>query len=86
MITLSDAELAHLDSLYDARDATGRPNEWGTLVGKLRAIRRSIELGEAVKVHDGAELQSVLEFHTWAYRNFKLLEEGYDSWIGDDDS
>ena len=86
MITLPDAELAHLDSLYDARDASDRPSEWGTLVAKLRVMRRSIESGEAVKVHDGALLQSVLEFHTWAYRHYKLLEEGYDSWIGDDDS
>jgi hypothetical protein len=84
MITLSDAELSNLDSLYDARDSTDRPSEWGTLVAKLREIRRSIESGEAVKVHAGTELQSVLEFHTWAYRHYTLLEEGYDSWIGDD--
>lgn len=81
MITLSAEELTDLDELYDARHAS-----WGTLVEKLRKIRRSIESGEVVKVHDGRELQSVLEFHTWAYAHYKLLEEGYDSWIGDDKS
>ena len=86
MITMSDEELANLDGLYDDRDAAGRPNSWGSLVERLRGIRRSIESGEVVMVHDGVELQSVLEFHTWAYGHYKLLEEGYDSWIGDDKS
>ncbi len=84
MIIMPDGELANLDALYDQRDEAGRPTEWGTLVEKLRRIRRSIESGNIVRVHDGVELQSVLEFHTWAYGRYKLLEEGYDSWIGDD--
>lgn len=85
-ITISDEELAHLDGLYDERDAAGRPSAWGSLVGRLREIRRSVESGKVVNVHDDIELRTVLEFHTWAYGHYKLLEEGYDSWIGDDKS
>jgi hypothetical protein len=40
----------------------------------------------AVQIAGGPTLVSVLDFHTWAYLRYKLLEEGYDSWIGDDES
>lgn len=78
--------LEALDTLYSERDAHGRPISWGLLVERLREIRRAIERGESVVVHSGQVLSSVLDFHTWAYLRYKLLEEGYDAWIGDDQS
>jgi hypothetical protein len=59
---------------------------WGVLVAKLRSIRRGVEAGVVVRIHAGMEISTVLDFHTWAYARYKLLEEGYDSWIGDDES
>lgn len=73
-----------LDALYAARDASGRASSWGLLVERLRALRRAIEAGAVVQIAGGTALRSVLDFHTWAYERYKLLEEGYDSWIGDD--
>lgn len=86
MTGVSSQDLADLDALYDQRDASGRANAWGLLVERLRQVRRAIEAGETVQVADGPNLKSVLDFHTWAYARYKLLEEGYDSWIGDDKS
>lgn len=86
MTQFSAQELAELDSLYVERDASGRPNRWGVLVSNLRALRRRLEAGEVVQVPGGPTLVSVLDFHSWAYERYKLLEEGYDSWIGDDKS
>lgn len=86
MTRTSDEELAKLDWLYSERDADGRPIYWVSLVQRLREIRRSIERGEPVSVHAGLQLLTVLDFHTWAYAHYKLLEEGCDSWIGDDES
>ena len=86
MTELSVEELKNLDALYAIRDALGNPTSaWGTLVEKLRKIRRKLEAGEVVQIADGPTLHSVLDFHTWAYSRFKLLEEGWDSWIGNDD-
>lgn len=86
MVELSDEELTELDELYEIRDALGNPTlAWGTLVEKLRRIRRLLEAGEAVQVAGGPGLHSVLDFHKWAYSRYKLLEEGWDSWIGNDD-
>ena len=76
--------LTELDELYAAQNASGRQTAWSVLVARLREIRRAIEAGQVVEVHDGLKLASVLDFHTWAYGRYKLLEEGHDSWIGDD--
>ena len=86
MTELSVEELTELDELYDVRDASGNPTHaWGTLVEKLRKIRRTMEAGEMVQIAGGPTLHSVLDFHTWAYGRYKLLEEGWDAWIGNDD-
>lgn len=88
MTGLSAREVADLDALYAERDPSGRPSAaaWGALVESLREVRRAIEAGDAVQVAGGPKLVSVLDFHLWAYERYKLLEEGYDSWIGDDKS
>lgn len=86
MTELSVEELNNLDALYDIRDTLGNPTSaWGTLVEELRKIRRKIEAGEVVQIAGGPTIRSVLDFHMWAYSRFKLLEEGWDSWIGNDD-
>jgi hypothetical protein len=86
MAQLSVEELTELDELYEVRDASGRPTHaWGTLVEKLRKIRRTLEAGEAVQIAGGPTLHSVLDFHAWAYGRYKLLEEGWDAWIGNDE-
>ena len=84
MTELSADKLLALDALYAERTASGHPNGWGPLVARLRELRRAIEAGEGVQIAGGPTLLSVLDFHTWAYERYKLLEEGYDSWIGDD--
>jgi hypothetical protein len=86
MAELSAAELMELDELYTIRDASGNPTHaWGVLVEELRKIRRTVEAGEVVQIAGGPALQSVLDFHTWEYNRYKLLEEGWDSLIGNDD-
>lgn len=86
MSEISSEKLLELDGFYAERSASGHANAWGLLVARLRELRRAIEAGEVVQIAGGPTLLSVLEFHTWAYGRYKLLEEGYDSWIGDDDS
>jgi hypothetical protein len=83
---LSVEELRELDALYAERSASGHPSAWGLLVERLRELRRAIEAGQVVQIAGGPTLRSVLDFHAWAYERYKLLEEGYDSWIGDDES
>jgi hypothetical protein len=86
MIELSVEELWELDELYATRDVSGNPTRaWGVLVEELRKIRRSLEAGDVIQIAGGPTLRSVLDFHTWAYHRYKLLEEGWDSWIGNDD-
>ena len=81
MTEISAEKLTDLDELYE-----GNPTfSWGTLVEELRKIRRILETGEVVQIAGGPTLHSVLDFHTWAYSRYKLLEEGWDSWIGNDD-
>jgi hypothetical protein len=86
MTELSNAQLMELDALYAERGALGRPSSWGLLVERLRELRRTIEAGQAVQIAGGPAPPSVLDFHSWAYERYKPLEEGYDSWIGDDES
>lgn len=89
--TLTTKRLKKLDALYEEREDMGvlgrRPTRWGTLVSELREIRRLVEAGVEVKVQ---ETQTVLNtwqsFYDWAHGRYHMLEDGYDSWIGDDDS
>lgn len=89
--TISKAVLGKLDALYEAREDMGalgeRPTEWGSLVEKLREIRRLVEAGVVVKI-EGTEtvLETWQNFYSWAHGRYHALEDGYDSWIGDDDS
>jgi hypothetical protein len=81
--------LNKLDALYEKTEDMGvlgrRPIYWGTLVEELRKIRRLIEAGVTVKIEG---TQTVLEtwqsFYSWAHGRYHALEDGYDSWIGDD--
>jgi hypothetical protein len=83
--------LKELDALYEETEDRGalgrRPTRWGTLVGELREIRHLVEGGVKVKVEG---TQTVLttwgSFYNWAHGRYHALEDGYDSWIGDDDS
>lgn len=81
--TLSAEELRKLDELYAERGKDGRPSGWGALVEGLREIRRAVEAGVTVKV-EGKSLTSWNSFYTWAHGRYHCLEDGYDSWIGDD--
>lgn len=83
--TLPPQDLSELDALYAARDAAGRPTGWGVLVEQLRGIRRAIEAGVEVEI-EGGPLSSWSSFYTWAHGRYHMLEDGYDSWIGDDKS
>lgn len=89
--TLTAGQLAEFDALYDEVQELGSGGTyrsgWGALVGELREIRRAVEAGVKVLVPDKTEpLHSFQSFYTWAHGRYYLLEEGYDSWIGDDNS
>jgi len=84
-IVVSAQELRELDQLYKSTDSYGRPDGWGSLVADLRELRRAVELGVVVKV-EGTTLTSFNSFYSWAHGRYHALEDGYDSWIGDDDS
>ncbi len=86
MKTISSEELKELDELYEARSPSGRPTSWGALVEELRAIRRTVEAGTVVQVEGAGALRTWQEFYTWAHGRYHMLEDGYDSWIGDDNS
>ncbi len=84
---ISDRQLREFDALYEERSGSGsgRPTGWGRLVEELREIRRMVEAGIVVEV-DGKTLESWQGFYTWAHGRYHMLEDGYDSWIGDDKS
>ena len=86
---LTIERLKELDALYEEREDMGgrRPTRWGTLVSELREIRRLVEAGVKVKV-EGTQtvLNTWQSFYDWAHGRYHMLEDGYDSWIGDDDS
>jgi hypothetical protein len=85
--TLTIEMLQELDALYEERSASGRPIHWGNLVRELREIRRLVEGGVKVNVAEtGTVLNSWQSFYTWAHGRYHMLEDGYDSWIGDDNS
>ncbi len=89
--TLTIEMLKDLDALYEARGDMGtlgqRPTDWGTLVSELRKIRHLVEAGVEVKI-EGTQtvLNTWQSFYGWAHGRYHMLEDGYDSWIGDDDS
>ncbi|MCB8944758.1 MAG: hypothetical protein H6658_13495 [Ardenticatenaceae bacterium] len=86
--TLTLEMVKELDALYEEReDVGGRPTQWGSLVSELREIRRLVEAGIKVNV-EGTEtvLTTWQGFYNWAHGRYHMLEDGYDSWIGDDDS
>lgn len=78
--TFSARELADLDELYAKR------SDWDSLVQELREIRRAAEAGVVIKMGENQSLTSWQGFYSWAHRRYPLLEEGADSWIGDDRS
>jgi hypothetical protein len=82
---VSDEQLRAFDELYAARSANGRPTDWGALVEELRGIRRLVEAGIAVEV-EGRTLKRWGSFYDWAHGRYHMLEDGFDSWIGDDRS
>lgn len=82
---LTAEEVAELDALYEERGENGRPTGWGPLVSGLREIRRAVEAGVVVEV-EGRRLGSWGSFYDWAHGRYHALEDGYDSWIGDDKS
>ena len=87
--TVSDEKLQAFDALYEKREDMGelglRPTGWGVLVEELRELRRAIEAEVVIEI-EGRNLKRVGSFLTWAHERYHLLEEGYDSWIGDDSS
>jgi hypothetical protein len=82
--TISNQKIRELDSLYEERSVTGRPNRWGILVEELREIRRAVEAGVVVNVEGEKSILNWQNFYTWAHGRYHMLEDGYDKWIGDD--
>lgn len=89
--TLNLERLKELDALYEETVEMGalgrRPTGWGSLVHELREIRRLVEAGVEVNV-EGTEtvLNTWQRFYDWAHGRYRGLEDGSDSWIGDDNS
>ena len=84
--TIEAEELRKLDALYTERSTSGRPTGWGVLVEELRQIRRAVEAGVVVRVENTHTLQTWQDFYAWAHGRYHALEDGYDHWIGDDES
>ena len=87
--TLTMARIKELDAWYEERDDTGafgaRPTGWGSLVNELRKIRHLVEGGITVRVEETQTVLNTWEsFYRWAHGRYHMLEDGYDSWIGDD--
>jgi len=86
---ISPKQLKALDALYEKREDMGalgsRPTRWGTLVEELREIRRAVEANVMIEV-EGRKLENFDDFISWAHGRYHALEDGYDSWYGDDDS
>lgn len=88
---LTIERLKEMDALYEEREDMGvlgqRPTGWGILVSQLREIRRLVEAGINVEI-EGTQtvLNTWQSFYEWAHGRYHMLEDGYDSWIGDDNS
>lgn len=84
--TITVEMLKEFDALY-AQRANGRPTHWGDLVRQLRQIRRQVEAGVKVEIEGTSTVLTSWEsFYSWAHGRYHMLEDGYDSWIGDDNS
>lgn len=86
MNMISAEKLKTLDEMYAARSPSGHPTSWRALVEELREIRRAVEAGAVVQVEGGGTLRTWQEFYDWAHGRYHMLEDGCDSWIGDDRS
>ena len=75
--TFSDEEFKNINDGYSAR-------EFNWVVEYLREIRRAIEAGILVEI-DGLQLKSEIAFYNWVDKQFHILEEVADKWIGNDD-
>jgi hypothetical protein len=84
--TLSSERLGELDALYAERSTSGRPTGWGSLTEDLREMRRAVEAGVVLRIEGEPALTTWQGFYDWAHRRYYMLEDGYDSWIGDDRS
>lgn len=86
---ISGQTLQTWDTLYEEQDDKGVPGlrqfRWGHLVESLREIRRLVEAGTVIEI-ESKKIENFNEFMTWVHHRYKLLEEGYDSWVGDDKS
>jgi hypothetical protein len=82
--TITDEKIRELDAFYAQRSSSGRPTRWGTLVEELRAIRRAVEAGIVITIEGEQTIQSWQQFYSWAHGRYHMLEDGYDTWIGDD--
>lgn len=82
--TISGEMIRELDALYESRSSSGRPDSWGSLVEELREIRRAVEAGVVVHIAGEQPMRSWQQFYTWAHGRYHMLEDGYDTWIGDD--
>lgn len=89
--TLTIEKLEELDGLYQETEDMGilgkRHTGFGPLVEELREIRRLVEAGVSVRI-EGTQtvLNTWQSFYSWAHGRYHALEDGYDHWIGDDDS
>lgn len=86
MNMISAEKLKTLDEMYEARSPSGYPTSWRHLVEELREIRRAVEAGTVVQVEGGGTLRTWQQFYDWAHGRYHMLEDGCDSWIGDDES
>jgi len=89
--TITTQKLIELDALYEEREDMGvlgrRPTRWGNLVDELREIRRLVEAGVRVRIEGTPTvLDTWQRFYSWAHGRYHALEDGCDSWIGDDKS
>jgi hypothetical protein len=89
--TITIARLKELDALYEQREDMGilgqRPTLWGSLVEELRKIRRLVEAGVVVRIEGTQTVLTTWQgFYAWAHGRYHMLEDGYDHWIGDDNS
>lgn len=83
--------LKDLDALYEQTEDRGilgqRHTLWGVLVEELRKIRRLVEAGVTVKIEGTQTVLTTWQgFYDWAHGRYHMLEDGYDHWIGDDNS
>ena len=86
---ISKQQLQSWDAMYEEREDMGalgmRPTRLGSLVENLREVRRAIEAQVFIEI-DNRQLHNVGSFLKWVDERYHMLEDGYDSWVGDDRS